>query len=99
CFHPEASYPAVLAFAGLRPPGPNIPTLSAVFVGARRARGESNFAMKKNIDLRPNLETLFGTRDENLHLLENGLNVTIDLKPNSVQIDGSNEDVARVQQV
>jgi phosphate starvation-inducible PhoH-like protein len=55
--------------------------------------------MKKNIELRPNLETLFGTRDENLHLLENGLNVTIDLKPNSVQIDGSTEDVARVQQV
>jgi phosphate starvation-inducible protein PhoH and related proteins len=55
--------------------------------------------MKKNIELRPNLETLFGTRDENLHLLEDGLNVTIDLKPNSVQIDGSAEDVARMQQV
>jgi phosphate starvation-inducible protein PhoH and related proteins len=70
-----------------------------VFIGARRARGEFNFAMKKNIELRPNLETLFGTRDENLHLLENGLNVTVELKPNSVQIDGSAEDVARVEQV
>ena len=55
--------------------------------------------MKKNIELRPNLETLFGTRDENLHLLEDGLNVIIDLKPNSVQIDGAADDVARVQQV
>jgi phosphate starvation-inducible PhoH-like protein len=99
CFHPEAPFPAVSALAGLRPPSPNIPTLSAAFIGARRARGEFNFAMKKNIELRPNLETLFGTRDENLHLLENGLNVTIDLKPNSVQIDGSAEDVVRVQQV
>ena len=99
CFHPEALFPAVSAFAGLRPPDPNILTLSAVFIGARRARGEFNFAMKKNIELRPNLETLFGTRDENLHLLEDGLNVTIDLKPNSVQIDGSAEDVARVEQV
>jgi phosphate starvation-inducible PhoH-like protein len=99
CFHPEALLPAATALAGLRPPGPNILNLSAVFHGARRARGELNFAMKKNIELRPNLETLFGTRDENLHLLENGLNVTIDLKPNSVQIDGSTEDVARVQQV
>jgi phosphate starvation-inducible PhoH-like protein len=70
-----------------------------VFIGARRARGEFKFAMKKNIELRPNLETLFGTRDENLHLLENGLNVVIDLKPNSIQIDGSVEDVARIEQV
>jgi phosphate starvation-inducible PhoH-like protein len=55
--------------------------------------------MKKNIELRPNVETLFGTRDENLHLLENGLNVAVELKPNSIQIDGSPEDVARVEQV
>ena len=55
--------------------------------------------MKKNIELRPNLETLFGTRDENLHLLEEGLNVTVDLKSNAIQIDGSPEDVARVEQV
>jgi phosphate starvation-inducible protein PhoH and related proteins len=55
--------------------------------------------MKKNIELRPNVETLFGTRDENLHLLEDGLNVAVELKPNSIQIDGSPEDVARVEQV
>ena len=55
--------------------------------------------MKKNIELRPNVETLFGTRDENLHLLENGLNVAVELKPNSIQIDGTPEDVARVEQV
>lgn len=55
--------------------------------------------MKKNIELLPNVETLFGTRDENLHLLEDGLNVTIQLKSNSIQIDGTPEDVARVEQV
>jgi phosphate starvation-inducible PhoH-like protein len=55
--------------------------------------------MKKNIELRPNVETLFGTRDENLHLLEDGLNVTVELKSNSIQIDGSPEDVTRVEQV
>jgi phosphate starvation-inducible PhoH-like protein len=55
--------------------------------------------MRKNIELRPNVETLFGTRDENLHLLEDGLNVTIDLKASSIQIDGSPEDIARVEQV
>ncbi|PSH05024.1 MAG: hypothetical protein CXZ00_04165 [Acidobacteria bacterium] len=55
--------------------------------------------MKKNIELRPNLETLFGTRDENLHLLEDGFNVIIDLKPDSVEIDGSPDDVARIEQI
>ena len=55
--------------------------------------------MKKNIELRPNLVTLFGTRDENLHLLEDNLNVTIELKANAVQVDGEPSDVARVEQV
>jgi len=55
--------------------------------------------MRKHIELRPNLETLFGTRDENLHLLEKGLNVAISLKSSSVQIDGAAEEVARVEQV
>jgi phosphate starvation-inducible PhoH-like protein len=75
------------------------PVVTAVFAGAGRARGESNLQMKKNIELRPNLETLFGTRDENLHLLERGLNVTIDLLPDAVQIRGSADDVARVEQL
>ena len=40
--------------------------------------------MKKSIDISSNIGTLFGTRDENLHVLEDGLNVTIDLRSNSV---------------
>ncbi|MFB3916719.1 MAG: PhoH family protein [Terriglobales bacterium] len=55
--------------------------------------------MKKNIEISPNIETLFGTRDENLHLLEDGFNVTIDLKSDSVEIEGAPRDVARVEQV
>src|SRR5512142_2152945 len=55
--------------------------------------------MKKNIDISPNIETLFGTRDENLHLLEDGLNVTIDLKAESVEIEGAARDVNRAEQV
>jgi len=55
--------------------------------------------MKKNIEISPNIEALFGTRDENLHVLENGLNVAIDLKADSIQIEGSSEDVARAEQV
>ena len=55
--------------------------------------------MKKNIDITSNIETLFGTRDENLHLLEDGLNVAIELKADSVEIEGARGDVARAEQV
>ncbi len=55
--------------------------------------------MKKNIEITSNIETLFGTRDENLRLLEDGLNVSIDLKSDSVEIEGAARDVARAEQV
>ncbi len=55
--------------------------------------------MKKNIEISPNIETLFGTRDENLHLMETGFQVTIDLRADSVEITGSAPDVARAEQV
>ncbi len=55
--------------------------------------------MKKNIELSPNIETLFGTHDENLHLLEDGLNVSIDLKSDSIEIHGSPAEVARAEKV
>ena len=55
--------------------------------------------MKKSIDITPNLETLFGTRDENLRVLEDGLGVTIDLKSDRVDIEGEAPDVARAEQV
>jgi phosphate starvation-inducible PhoH-like protein len=55
--------------------------------------------MKKKIDITPNLETLFGPKDENLYLIEDGLNVSIDLQSNGVQIEGTLENVARAEQV
>ena len=55
--------------------------------------------MKKNIEISPNIETLFGTRDENLRLLEDGLNVTIDLQSDSIEIEGAASDVGRAEQV
>src|ERR1700745_3196435 len=55
--------------------------------------------MKKSIGISPNIETLFGTRDENVRLLEDGLNVTINLRSNSIEIEGAARDVARVEQV
>src|ERR1700678_3509358 len=55
--------------------------------------------MKKNIEISPNIETLFGTRDENLRLLEDGLNVAINLRADSIEISGAATDVARAEQV
>jgi phosphate starvation-inducible PhoH-like protein len=55
--------------------------------------------MKKSIELSPNLETLFGTRDENLRVLEDGLNVNIDLRSNSLDLEGAPRDVERAEQV
>src|SRR5256884_6830535 len=55
--------------------------------------------MKKSIEISPNIETLFGTRDENLRVLEDGLNITIDLRSDSIEVEGAPRDVARAQQV
>jgi len=55
--------------------------------------------MKKNIEIVRNIQKLFGTRDENLQVMEDGLKVNIELKAESVQIEGAAQDVARVEQI
>ena len=55
--------------------------------------------MKKSIEITPHIEALFGTRDENLHVLEDGLNINIDLRSNAIELEGAAGDVARAQQV
>jgi phosphate starvation-inducible PhoH-like protein len=55
--------------------------------------------MKKKIEISPNIETLFGTRDENLHLLETSLQVTVDLRADSIEISGAAAEVARAEQI
>jgi len=55
--------------------------------------------MKKSIEIAPNLETLFGTRDENLRVLEDGLNISIDLRSDGIELEGAPRDVARAEQV
>jgi len=55
--------------------------------------------MKKSIEIGPNIETLFGTRDENLRVLEDGLNITIDLRSDSLELEGAPGDVARAERV
>ena len=53
--------------------------------------------MKIALEITPNLEPLFGTRDENLRLMEDSLGVRIDLRSDAVHVEGPQESVARVQ--
>src|SRR5215472_16227929 len=55
--------------------------------------------MKKNIEIVPNIQKLFGTHDENLQVLEQGLSVNVALKADSVQIEGAARDVSRAEEV
>jgi phosphate starvation-inducible PhoH-like protein len=56
-------------------------------------------SMKKSIGVSPNIETFFGPRDENVRLLEDSFNISIDLRSNSIDLEGAPRDVARAEQV
>lgn len=45
------------------------------------------------------IESLFGTRDENIRLLETGLNVHTRLGSDTIEIEGDASDVARAEQI
>jgi phosphate starvation-inducible PhoH-like protein len=53
--------------------------------------------VKKSLHLTPGIEPLYGTRDENLRLMEDGLAVQIDLRADSIQLMGEAAAVARVE--
>ena len=55
--------------------------------------------MKIALEITPNLEPLFGTRDENLRLMEDSLGVRIDLRSDAVHVEGSDEAIARVERI
>ena len=55
--------------------------------------------IKQAIEITPGIEPLYGTHDENLRLLEDGLHVTIDLKSDAIHVTGDAESVARVEHV
>jgi len=55
--------------------------------------------MKSRVQLARGVESLFGTRDENIRLLERGLNVTTHLFDNELEIDGEPESVARAEKI
>ncbi|RZU42615.1 PhoH family protein [Edaphobacter modestus] len=55
--------------------------------------------IKQAIEITPGIETLYGTHDENLRLLEDGLHVTMDLRSDAIHVTGDAESVARVERV
>jgi len=55
--------------------------------------------MTKEVKLTTGIETLFGTLDENLRLLESSLNLRAHLKHDSLEIEGEPENVERMERI
>jgi phosphate starvation-inducible PhoH-like protein len=55
--------------------------------------------IKKSLEITPGIEPLYGTRDENLRLMEEGLQVTIDLRSDAIEITGTTESVEQVTRI
>jgi len=51
------------------------------------------------MEITPGIEPLYGTHDENLRLLEDKLNVTIDLRSDAIHVTGEPDSIARVEQI
>jgi phosphate starvation-inducible protein PhoH and related proteins len=55
--------------------------------------------IKKSLEITPGIEPLYGTRDENLRLMEDGLHVTIDLRSDSIELTGPQQGVEQVERI
>jgi phosphate starvation-inducible protein PhoH and related proteins len=55
--------------------------------------------MKVSVRISRGVESLFGTRDENIRLLEAGLNVNTQLVDNNLEIEGEAENVSRAENI
>jgi len=55
--------------------------------------------MKTSVRINRGVENLFGTRDENIRLLESGLGVHTQLVDNNLEIEGEAENVSRVESI
>ncbi len=55
--------------------------------------------MKSNIKIARGIESLFGTRDENIRLLETALEVSIHLREDSLEIEGRAANVERAERI
>jgi phosphate starvation-inducible PhoH-like protein len=55
--------------------------------------------MKVSVQISRGIESLFGTRDENIRLLESGLHVRTQLLEDSLEIEGEDANVERAEQI
>jgi phosphate starvation-inducible PhoH-like protein len=55
--------------------------------------------MKSSVQISRGIESLFGTRDENIRLIEDGLQVRTRLLNDSLEIEGEDAGVARAQEI
>jgi phosphate starvation-inducible PhoH-like protein len=55
--------------------------------------------MRKEVKLTRGIETLFGTLDENLRLLETSLRLKAHLKNDSLELEGEAQDIERMEQI
>src|SRR5579862_7455140 len=55
--------------------------------------------MKATVQVSRGIESLFGTRDENIRLIETGLNISTKLGSDTIEIEGEPESVARAEQI
>jgi phosphate starvation-inducible protein PhoH and related proteins len=55
--------------------------------------------MKSSVRINRGVESLFGTRDENIRLLESGLNVHTQLVDNNLEIEGDQPGVSRAENI
>lgn len=55
--------------------------------------------MKVSVQISRGIESLFGTHDENIRVLENNLNISTQLLDDSLELDGAEADVARAGEI
>jgi len=55
--------------------------------------------MKSSVQISRGIESLFGTRDENIRLIESGLKVNTQLIDNLLEIEGEAEAVSRAETI
>src|SRR5690242_7236902 len=55
--------------------------------------------MRASVQINRGIESLFGTRDENIRLIESGFRVNTHLVDNSLELEGAPDDVARAENV
>ncbi len=56
-------------------------------------------SMKTSVRIQRGVENLFGTRDENIRLIETGLSVHTQLVDNNIEIEGEAENVSRAENI